>query len=93
MTAWLLQAIVLPPLSLKLKDLKSNPQFEFKKKKKEKEKRIGLFVIMKIKKIKRRRYPFDRPPENILNRVGRCLPNVGVRLTDLEDTHELWRNI
>ena len=45
MTAWLLQAVVLPPLSLKPKDLKSNPQFEFKKKKKEKEKRIGLFVI------------------------------------------------
>ena len=44
-------------------------------------------------KRKRRRYPFDRPPENILYRVGRCLPNVGVRLTDLEDTHELWRNI
>ena len=76
MTVRLLQAVVLPPLSLKPKDLKSNPQFELKKRRR-----------------KRRKYPFDRPPENILYRVGRCLPNVGVRLTDLEDTHELWRNI
>ena len=77
MTVRLLQAVVLPPLSLKPKYLKSNPQFELKKKKRR----------------KRRKYPFDHPPENILYRVGRCLPNVGVRLTDLEDTHELWRNI
>ena len=50
-------------------------------------------IWIKKKRTKRRKYPFDRPPENILYRVGRCLPNVGVRLTDLEDTHELWRNI
>ena len=42
MTAWLLQAVVLPPLSLKPKDLKSKPQFELKIKKK---KRIGLFAV------------------------------------------------
>ena len=44
MTAWLLQAVGLPTLSLKPKDLKSKPQFELKRKKKKKT-RIGLFVI------------------------------------------------
>ena len=42
MTAWLLQAVGLPTLSLKPKDFKSKPQFELKRKKKT---RIGLFVI------------------------------------------------
>ena len=42
MTAWLLQAVVLPPLSIKPKDLKSKPQFEFKRKKIT---RIALFAI------------------------------------------------
>ena len=88
MTAWLLQAVVLLPLSLKPKDLKSKLQFELKRKKKKKNKNRTI-----CDKRKRWRYPFDRPPENILYRVGRCLPNVGVRLTDLEDTHELWRII
>ena len=87
MTVWLLQAVVLPPLSLKPKDLKSKLQFELKRKKKKNKNRTIC------DKRKRWRYPFDRPPENILYRVGRCLPNVGVRLTDLEDTHELWRII
>ena len=86
MTNWLLQAVVLPLLSIKPKDLKSKPQFELKKKKNNKNRTI-------CNKRRRWRYPFDRPPENILYRVGRCLPNVGVRLTDLKDTHVLWRNI
>ena len=43
MTAWLLQAVVLLPLSLKPKDLKSKLQFELKRKKKKT--RIGLFAI------------------------------------------------
>ena len=46
MTAWLLQAVGLPTLSLKPKDLKSKPQFELKRKKKKT--RIGLFVIKEI---------------------------------------------
>ena len=87
MTAWLLQAVVLPPLSIKPKDLKSKPQFEFKRKKKKNKNRTIC------DKRKGWRSPFDRPQENILYRVGRCLPNVGVRLTYLEDTHVLWRNI
>ena len=46
MTAWLLQATVLPPLSIKPKDLKSKPQSELKRKKeKKKNTRIGLFAI------------------------------------------------
>ena len=92
MTAWLLQAVVLLPLSLKPKDLKSKLQFELKRKKKKKT-RIGLFAIKEKDGDTLLRYPFDRPLENILYRVGRCLPNVGVRLTNLEDTHELWRII
>ena len=86
MTTWLLQAIVLPPLSLKSKDLKSKPQLELKRKKNNKNRTI-------CDKRKRWRYPFDRPLENLLYRVGRCPPNVGVRLTDFKDTHVLWRNI
>ena len=85
MTAWFLQVVVLPPLSLKPKDLKSKPQFELKRKN-NKNRTI-------CDERKRWRYPFDCPPENILYRVGRCLPNVGVRLTDLEDTHVLWKNM
>ena len=42
MTNWLLQAVVLPLLSIKPKDLKSKPQFELKRKKIT---RIGLFAI------------------------------------------------
>ena len=85
MTAWLLQAIVLPPLSLKPKDLKSKPQFELKRKN-NKNRTI-------CDERKRWRYAFDCPPENILYKVGRWLPNVGVKLTDLEDTYVLWKNI
>ena len=66
LTSWLLQA-VLPLLSLKLKDVKWNPQFELKRKNNK---------IRIIYEKKRWRYSFDRPLENILLIIyGREMPS------------------